>query len=276
VDSNKVLSEEFKIISSFTFLKNICSAYDFIGNESFTFEGYSNFTIPIIKKSDLLECNNNFMLINTWLLQDKHLIAKLGILRNILSLSKSRVLNECFNNDLINALYSNFQIYLKENINQYFDVKNKVSEFIFELSNKSSNLLEDYISRAKNILLAVISYFFTVVVLTVIDKNNTVKTMFSIELGMLSSVFVIAAIYLVYESRKELIQKSYDIVELMIEIKGRYNLTLSQKELDEMFKSPTLNRSMERIKKSNFHRGITIILCIILVVIVTGIITNIK
>lgn len=272
--NNLILSNEFKVISSFTFMKNICSEYDFNGYESFSFEGYSNFLLPKISESELLNCNTNFLVIYDWLTQDKHVIAKLGILRNILSLSKSVDLEVCFNNDLINALFSNFQIYLKENISQYFDVKNKVSEFIFELSNKSSGLLEEYVSKAKNILLAVLSYFFTVVVLTTIDKNNTVNTMFSLELGGLSLIFIGAALFLVFESRKELTQKSYDIVELMTEIKARYNLTLSQQELDEMFNSPTLNRSMERIKVSKFHHGVGVILVLILLAIILGICKN--
>ena len=51
--SNALLKNELKIISSFYFLKNVCSAYDFETSESFEFEGFRNFIIPNVDISDL-------------------------------------------------------------------------------------------------------------------------------------------------------------------------------------------------------------------------------
>lgn len=262
-----LLKNELKIISSFCFLKNVCSAYDFETSESFEFEGFRNFIIPSVDIPDLLSTYDIFTCIFEWLTVDKHTSSKLGILRNLVSLSKSTNIAECFDLELLRALESNFKIYLKDNINQYFEVKNKVSEFIYDLSNKSFDLLDKYTSNANHILLAVLSYFFTVVLFTTIDKNNNVSSMLTYELGTLSSLFILVGIYLLYQSKEELNEKSIDIVSRMTEIKARYNLILAEAELNEMFTSPTLEEALRRIRYSNTHRNNGIILLLILFVL---------
>ena len=266
--SSKILNTYFKnelqIISSFYFLKNICSTYDFEEHESFEFEGFTNFVIPSINTKDLLITHDIFMRIFEWLTVDKHISSKLGILRNIVSLSKSTNIVQCFDKELLRALESNFKIYLKDNINQYFEVKNKVSEFIYDLSNRSFELLDKYTLNANHILLAVLSYFFTVVLFTTIDKNNSVASMLTYQLGTLSSLFILVGIYLLYQSKKELNEKSIDIKSRMTEIKARYNLILAETELDEMFTSPILNEALSRIKHSKTHLYNGILLVIIL------------
>jgi hypothetical protein len=262
------IKNELILVTGFCFLKNTCSAYTNKNDESFTFEGYSNFTVSNIEHSELIKCHSIFINIYDWLLEDKHTISKLGIFRNVISLSRDNSLTHCFNNELMNALFSNFVIYLKENINQYFDVKNKVSEFIFELSNKCSDILEQYTTNARNILLGILSYFFTVIIFTIIDKNNTIDKLFSLELGGLSCLFIIAGILLVRNSKNDLDDRSYELVEKMKEIKSRYQFTLSRSEIDEMFNSPSINSSMKRIKDSKLHANIEYILYLILVFII--------
>jgi len=262
--NNLEFKNDLKVLASFNFLKSTSSAYDLEDNISFEYEGFRSLIIPSCTFSELLDVSNSLNSIHNWLKLDKHFSSKLGILRNILSLSKTTKLNQCFNQELINALESNFQIYLKENINQYFEIKNKVSEFIYDLSNKSFETLDQYTKNAQNLLLAVLSYFFTVVVFTTIDKNNSIENMFTYQLGTLSSIFIAAAIYLLYKSRADLEQKSTDILSKMIEIKGRYRLILSEAELDEMFTSPTLNDAVSRIKNSKVHKHHIIFLVIML------------
>lgn len=262
--NNVDFKNNLKVLASFNFLKSTSSAYDLEGNISFEYEGFRSLIIPNCTFPELLDVSNSLSSIHNWLKLDKHFSAKLGILRNILSLSKTTRLNQCFNQELINSLESNFQIYLKENINQYFEIKNKVSEFIYDLSNKSFETLDQYTKNAQNLLLAVLSYFFTVVVFTTIDKNNSIENMFTYKLGMLSSLFIAAAIYLLYQSKVDLEQKSRDILSKMIEIKGRYRLILSEAELEEMFTSPTLNDAVSRINNSRVHKHHIILLVIML------------
>jgi hypothetical protein len=273
---NVLFKNELQILSSFCFLKNVCSAYDFNSNESFEFEGFRSFVIPNVCIEDLLSTHDIFMAIFEWLTIDKHISSKLGILRNIISLSKSTNIAECFDQDLLNALESNFKIYLKDNINQYFEVKNKVSEFIYDLSNRSFELLDKYTLNANHILLAVLSYFFTVVLFTTIDKNNNVTSMLTYQLGTLSSLFILVGVYLLYQSKIDLDNKALDIVSRMTEIKARYNLILAEKELNEMFTSPTLEEALKRIKESKTHCYNGVILLIILAVLWGLITTNLN
>jgi hypothetical protein len=271
---NVTFENELKVLSSFYFLKNICSAYDFESNESFEFEGFRSFVIPNVCIEDLLITHDIFMAIFEWLTIDKHISSKLGILRNVISLSKSTNITECFDQDLLNSLESNFKIYLKDNINQYFEVKNKVSEFIYDLSNRSFELLDKYTLNANHILLAVLSYFFTVVLFTTIDKNNSVTSMLTYQLGTLSSLFILVGVYLLYQSKSDLDKKALDIVSRMTEIKARYNLILAERELNEMFTSPTLEEALKRIKQSKTHCYNGMILLIILAVLWALIVIN--
>jgi hypothetical protein len=261
---NTIFSNELKIISSFCFLMNTSSTYDFEENLSFEFEGFRNFIIPNVNSDELLKINITLINIHDWLTSDKHVSSKLGILRNLLSLSKSTKISVCFNQELVNALYSNFTIYLQDNINQYFEIKNKVSEFIYDLSNKGADTLEQYSKNAQHILLAILSYFFTVIVFTTIDKNNTINNMFTPALGTLSSCFVVVSIFLLCESRNTLAQKAIDIQDQMLEIKGRYRLILSEQELDGLFDSPSLKTAISRISNSKIHNVyIGILVCVL-------------
>ena len=98
--------------------------------------------------------------------------------------------------------------------------------------------------------------------------------MLTYELGTLSSLFILVGVYLLYQSKKDLKEKSIDIVSRMTEIKARYNLILAEAELNEMFTSPTLEEALRRIKYSNIHRNNGIILLLILAVLWILISTN--
>ncbi|MCV5754697.1 hypothetical protein OFN51_38455, partial [Escherichia coli] len=79
-----------------------------------------------------------------WVFEDTGAIAKISIIRNIFTSNGLSELNQVFSEETIYAIESNHQLYQSDNVKQYFEIKNKVVDFIFNLSNKMSESYDSY------------------------------------------------------------------------------------------------------------------------------------
>lgn len=145
----------------------------------------------------LLECDINYKNLDysalhiysnifSWIYDSGNLSDKSCLARNIITL-------QCQNDNILNidektfsSIKSSHEIYLKQNIEQYIQVKNKVIDFINELSYKSNAVVESIASSLKNNFLGILTFYSTVIVF------NTIST------GKISNIFTKDITYLSY------------------------------------------------------------------------------
>jgi hypothetical protein len=249
---------EKSTISMLFFLANDFDA----DNKNYYFYGYRDYCIHI---ENLPEENCDIVrTLFQFIYSTKEFVAKLGILRNIISISdSSKKFEDIFNQKLRVTLFSNYQIYLKDNVERYIDVKNKTSDFIFELSNRVIDSIDSYKTDIKRAIMAIMSFYFMSVVFTGIDKGKF-ESLYRIDIGILSVVFLIFAIVYICISNFELKNRINTHRNGLDQLKERYTDILNQEDLDGIFDKTTI----DCIEKDNSTKSITILgisFCVILI-----------
>lgn len=248
----ELLNRHLNIVTSTFCLKLFCSKYRELPDIQFVFEGYNSCVIDDPSEDDLVEVSETLYTMYQWVFSDSNISSKLGILRNLVSLSNNKDLKVCFSHNLLKSLFSNYQVYMKENVKQYFEIKNKVTEFMFDLLNKSFDIYDQYKVASRNTALAVLSYFFTVVVLRAINKQQ-LNVLFTPEISSISIVFIVSAIIYVCMVHSDLIKKNISIKTRVKELKGRYEQVLCEDEMEELFNSESLSTSLNDNSNTKYH-----------------------
>jgi hypothetical protein len=214
--------------------------YSHIKSETFTYKlnGYKtigqNFNTSITK--DIIIDNKSFetfFKIYHWIYNGGNTIDKISITRNILSLNfdpKTLELSE----SAFDAILSNFKIYERENVKQYIEVRNKLSELLIDLQNKIGKIVEDFVGDFKKNLITLISFFISVVALRVISKGDFIGG-FTDEIIILSYSLLFISLGILLYSRWELKQKAQMFDKHYEQLKDRYKELLTEKEITEIF-----------------------------------------
>lgn len=248
----RLLNRHLAVVTSTFCLKLFCSKYRESADVQFIFEGYNSSVIENPSEEDLEAVSDTLYTVYQWVFSDSNISSKLGILRNLISLSNSKDLKACFSHNLLKSLFSNYQVYMKENVKQYFEIKNKVTEFMFDLLNKSFDIYDQYKTASRNTALAVLSYFFTVVVLRGINKQD-LEALFTPEIASISIVFILSAIIYVCIVHSDLIKRNISLKVRIKELRGRYEQVLCEDEIEELFNSQSLSTSLNDNSTTKYH-----------------------
>lgn len=193
---------------------------------------------------------------------------KLSILRNLITIF---LCEDCGNNyyilllkkskDIYNTAIKNFDVYLKENVEQYFVARQRAMDLIESKSNEISNQISSTISNLNKTLFAFLGTIFTAIISFVENSNFTL-----IEF-LLKSFIVYMVIYSCY-------YLSYSKIKVK-QIKKYYDetiLKMSSKLLGIDFSGNTNTKKyFERINENvtifNIYWGATIFVNIVLAIL---------
>lgn len=199
-----------------------------------------------------------------WVFEDTGAVAKISIIRNIFTTNGFTELGNAFSQETIYAIESNHQLYQEDNVKQYFEIKNKVVDFIFGLSNKMSESYDSYYNSNKVNLVAILSYIVTLVAIRGMSRSNFDS---AIDLFCYISLafFIVALVYtnlVESELNKKVIfhQKQKD------ELYSRYKNMLCEVELNQLFDSPSYDDAKCKSEEAKFHLVVYLILAIFIVI----------
>jgi hypothetical protein len=200
---------------------------------SYSFEGYARVTLETNNDEEYIDRQEMIFEVYRWVFIDNNYSTRLGILRNVMSIKNSESFVELFDNDLLRILQSNYKIYLKDNIKQYIEVKNKTSEFMFELHKKADDIVEDYKSTLQKLILGILTYFFTVAMVKIFNKADTV--ILTKEVTVITSILLVLSIVFLYFTAKDLERRKKQLTKQLINIKRQYLNVIDKQELDSVF-----------------------------------------
>ena len=173
----------------------------------FKINGYKTLDVPFTKIDSLSYDFELLYKIISWVFKSGQCNDKLGLIRNILSLHVDSAGVVEINKQTWMAIQSNYEIYLKDNIQQYIEIKNKITDFIFNYNTKIYELSDQFLNTFRGNLVAIISFIISVVIVNGF-KDSGVKTIFSSEyLYIVISIFVISSIWMVF-SRSDLASRA--------------------------------------------------------------------
>ena len=160
---------------------------------SYRITGYKLLAGTVSKFSDLVDDAATFQRVADWAYGAEGNSDKVGLARNVISLCVQRLEEVPSHPEIWDAIQSNYQIYLKENIATYLEVRNKLAELLAESTHKTQSLVEGLLDSIRNGVLVILTFLLTVVVINGL-KDTGLQVIFSIE------YFFIAAALLVLSS----------------------------------------------------------------------------
>lgn len=190
----------------------------------FRLNGYKTIIGEIIFNEINTDSLKEYISIYEWCYNEGNLIDKIGITRNILSLHLESINNLTLGGNPLFSILSNYEIYRKQNIKQYVEIRNKLSDHLLDLKDKADKIIDNFASDFKKSIFAFVSFFASIVVVQVLRNGDFINA-FSIDATLLSIAFLIIATLFFIASKWELSQQ-YQRYEEMYK-----NLKLRQKDL---------------------------------------------
>lgn len=197
---------------------------------------------------------------------------KISIVRNIISLNFNPKSLELFNT-VFDAIKSNYKIYERQNVKQYIEVRNKLSEILISLQEKIDRIVYEFISDYKKNFITLISFFISIIVIKVVSKGDFIEG-FTNEIIILSYSFLLISVGILIYSRWEFNKRISMFNKHYSQLKNRYKHLLSENELNEIFEenNPTISNDKSFLEKQKKNYTILWILTIFILAIALAII----
>ena len=207
-------------------------------------------TVEYNSSVDNVSYNGTLYKIYNWIYTEGSAIDKSIIARNIISLHCKYIPITEIDEKVLASIQSNFNLYLKDNVMQYLELKNKVAEFIIEIVAKTGEYATDILEKFKTNLIAVFGFLFTVILANIVSEqplNNifTRDVTIIMECVLFGSVVYLIICYVQSQYQMKKVYNSYE------QLKKNYNEILTEEDLAEIFENDKMMKEMKKsIKKS--------------------------
>lgn len=248
----KLLMDKLKCILS---LISICDISNIKSDNELevTLNGYKRIN-STINYNNFYDSNlEEYYGICTWIYEEGDMNDRVGIVRNIISLSIG-------NGDISNmvdsmeaSVRSAHEIYLKENVTQYLDVKEKIAEFLFDLTKKTSELADNVGKGFYNNMVALITFYGSLIIMNALNENK-LSNIFTKDITVLSLVFWAGGIVYMILSQKETDEEIDRYKKLYYRVKNSYNDILNEKDIDRIFKKDIYLKEDEEYIRNRSQR----------------------
>ncbi len=109
--------------------------------------------------------------IYNWIYTDGSPIDKAIIARNVISLHCKYVSITEIDDKVMASIQSNYNLYLKDNVKDYLELKNKVAEFISDIVSKTGEYATSLLDKFKSNLIAIFGFIFSVILANVVSNQ---------------------------------------------------------------------------------------------------------
>lgn len=203
-----LLPQDFSIISSecpklenllgkCEIILSIIYLYDITNLQNNVLEYRLNGYKSISGKADLShvmpDSEHQYFNIFTWVYDSGNFVDKLGLARNIISLhleSKDRIE---LKGDPYRSIQSSYKVYEKQNIRQYIEIRNKISDQLLSFHDRANKIIETFASGFQKSAFALITFYISAIILKVLNKDKLIEV-FTIDAAVLSTAFILCSI----------------------------------------------------------------------------------
>ncbi|MDG6893969.1 hypothetical protein G6Z26_04465 [Clostridium perfringens] len=228
---------------------------------------YKNFSINF-RTFDISNLTYTFDIF-TWIYNDKNIVDRIMISRNVLSkyLLPMNELN--ITKDIVKAIKSNYKIYLKENFEQYVSIKNNIIDSLLKVETETISLLNSFTDNFIKNMGAICTFIFSAIILNSFSDKKF-ENIFTKDITFISVILIIISILFLVLTYKDIMFK-YKIVNKITEnISLNYKDLLDIEEVDKIFSSYDSITSVD----TSFKKRINYYTCAwIIVIILISIIT---
>ena len=236
------------------------------GEFSYKICGYKNIA-GVVLLNEILPVKESLYKIADWAYGVGGSSDKIGLVRNVLSLYIGRLEDVALHSEIFSAIHSNYQIYLKGNIESYLEVKSKVADVLVDTTTKTQALVESLVDSLKNGVCVLLTFILTVVVVNGLKDTNVSAIFSTVYIWVVALLSILMTVWVVFSCFSSLRQydKGVDTIEQVLKL--NYHMVLQSVEIDHAF-SPIRTRNREYLKGQAWRYSIVWI--IIAVILTTG------
>lgn len=231
ISENPILENIFSKISllySIVFLFDIINI-DITSEIEYKLSGYRTINQKINISNLHIYSYKLYYEIYSWVYEGGNIIDKIGLARNIISLNLDKE-NLRLSESTFDAIRSGYKIYQKENIKQYIEIRNKISDQLIELQNKADKIVDGFIGDFKKSSFTVVSFFITVIAIRVVSKGDF-SGGFTVEVTFLSLGFLLISLCFMFFARWEISKQMERYEKFYQHLKERYEDLLDKSDI---------------------------------------------
>lgn len=199
--------------------------------------------------NDDIEPNKELYKIYDWIYTDGNAVDKAIIARNIISL-------HCRYTDLLMidgktyaSIQSNFKLYLKDNVSQYLDLKNKLADFISTIVIQIGDNTNELLSNFKTNLIAIFGFLLSIILVNIVSEQP-LDNIFTRDISIIMELVLFGSFGYLIICIIELRYKLKKIEEGYIALKKNYINVLDTIDIENIFDNDSiLNCSKEEVKR---------------------------
>lgn len=263
------LCELFSIgfLFDITNIENDIIKYNINGYKSI----FGEFEFKIHLPNDVEE----YFKIYNWCFNEGNFNDKIGLARNIISLHLAEKNNVILNGTPYQSLLSSYKIYEKQNIKQYIEIRNKISEQLLSFNERANKIVETFASGFQKSALALISFYISAIAIKLLGKGEFLN-LFTLDATILAVSFITCSfIYFFFSSWEVKVQRNR-FIDSYQNMKSRYLDLLDNNDINRILNNDKdYNADLKFIndKKRNYtiiwvsFLGILLVTTIILFVI---------
>ncbi|WP_019038350.1 hypothetical protein [Psychroflexus tropicus] len=229
--------------------------------------GYKSFKgkidISKLKNSKL----NSYLPIFKWVFKGGSLTDKIGLSRNIISLHFEDKDQIYLTGNPYLSVQSSFKLYEKDNIKQYIELRNKISEQLIDFNNRASKIVENFANGFQKSSLALLSFYISTIVIRVLSKGDFFNV-FTLDAMILSIAFLTGSLIYYFVSRWEIKSQRTRFVKSYQNLKNRYQDLLNEDDINRILNNDSdYQDDLDFIdnKRKNYSRMWLIILSILFI-----------
>lgn len=223
--------ERFQRLGKILLISSIFDITD-LTKESFFYKlnGYKSISESI--DADIITIKNldDFYNIYLWIYSSGNILDKIGLARNLISLHLKKNSSLELEGDVFESLKSSYKIYEKQNVKQYIEVRNKMSDQILDYGKRVASFTDNFANGFQKSALSLVTFFSSLIVTRILatPKNNSDFIMYS---TLITLVFIgITLIYMII-SRLELNEQEIRFKKSYKDFKKRYADLLTEDDI---------------------------------------------
>ncbi|MEO2070881.1 MAG: hypothetical protein ABGW99_06020 [Zunongwangia sp.] len=240
VEKLDILTVAFSIISIFDHSKLESSTVEY------RLSGYKLVQGAFKLERQLINKGKNYLELFKWIYSSEGNVAdKLGVARNIISLYITAD-NITADSGLIHSIKSAHQTYLKDNVASYLSLRSNILDELSWISQKSSEVIENFLSAYKQSSLTFVSFFISIFLLRSLNSGNFLKV-FNNEVTIVAFAFLILSVVFLLFSRHTVLKERNRLIRKYGNLKSRYRDLLIEEDINRV-----LNNDSEFEYEKNF------------------------
>lgn len=211
----------------------------------FKLNGYKSIKGAVDLSTFPIPATDDYYNIYKWAYSSGNLNDKVGLARNIISLHFEKRGEIALKGNPFQSIQSSYKVYEKQNIKQYIEIRNKISDQLLDFNTRANKIIETFASGFQKSALAIITFYTSAIVLRVLSKGDFTN-IFTLDATLLSIAFLVSSVVYYFIARWEVKQQRTRFIDSYTNLKQRYTDLLDGEDIKRILNDDIEFKSDEK------------------------------